>query len=179
MQQRNRGINRFLFTISGLICVSLMIFSLPIKADTDVEFSGALISEPCQIDSESEDMTVDFGPLAKKSFIDTNESVSKKFSVLLRECDPDIGSKVAVRFNASKDNADSDLFAVNGTVSGIALKITDSEGETVKPNAPQEAVELNKGDKELNWQASIIKTARDDIMTGDFYAIINLSLEYP
>lgn len=179
MQQRNRGINRFLFTISGLICVSLMIFSLPIKADTDVEFSGTLISEPCQIDSESEDMTVDFGPLAKKSFIDTNESVRKKFSVLLRECDPDIGSKVIVSFNASKDNADSDLFAVNGTVSGIALKITDSGGETVKPNVSQEAVELNKGDTELNWQASIIKTARDDIMTGDFYAIVNLSLEYP
>lgn len=167
--------------IISVVMVSLMLFflCLSVRADTDVEFSGALIAEPCQIDSDSEDMTIEFGAIAAKTFIDHTESAPKRFSVWLRECDLELGSQVIVTFNGNKSSDNADYFAVTGLSKDIALKIVDGAGDIVKPGKQQAKHELDKGDTELQWQASIIHTSSDDVTPGDFYSTVNFLLEYP
>jgi len=163
--------------VIGLLMLPFLCLS--VRADTDVEFSGTLIAEPCQIDSDSEDMTIEFGAIAAKTFIDHAESAPKRFSVWLRECDLELGSQVMVTFNGNKNSENADYFAVNGLSKDIALKIVDGEGDIVKSGKQQEKQELNKGDTELQWQASIIHTSDDDVIPGDFYSTVNFLLEYP
>ncbi|MBN6028875.1 fimbrial protein [Pantoea ananatis] len=162
-----------------LVTLILLCLTLSVRAETDVEFSGTLIAEPCQIDSDSEDMTIEFGAIAAKTFIDHTESAPKRFSFRLRECDPAISSQVIITFNGNSSSQNADYFAVNGVSENIALKIVDATGKIAKPGKKQEKRDLEKGDAEFQWQANVVRTSGDEITFGDFYSTVNIALEYP
>lgn len=161
--------------LGGALCATGV---MPLMADTDVEFSGTLIADPCQVDTDSEDQTVEFGPVAAKTFINHEQSASARFSVWLRECDLAMGSQVTVTFYGQKDEVNPTLFMVDGTAKGIALALSDSSGHAVTPGSEQPPQTLNDGDTELKWEARIQSTAGSQVTEGDFVSVVTFSLEY-
>lgn len=161
--------------LSGALCATGV---MPLMADTDVQFGGTLIADPCQVDTDSEDQTVELKTVATKTFINHEQSAATPFSVWLRECDLSMGSQVTVTFYGQKDEANPALFAVDGTAKGIALALSDDSGKAVTPGSEQQPHELNDGDTELKWEARIQSTAGSQVTEGDFVSVVTFSLEY-
>ncbi|NIF33017.1 type 1 fimbrial protein [Enterobacter sp. Cy-643] len=166
--------------ISRHVIVALisMMTALPLRAETDVEFSGTLVSTPCRVQVGDEGLTVDFGELAAKNIMDNGQTEPVLFHIQLSECDLSLGSQVFVKFNGENVATNSALFAVTGGASGIGLSLTDSEGNTVIPGDEQKPVPLSAGTNQLTWLASIQATNEGPVQPGEFYSIVEFVMRY-
>ena len=175
--KRRTGVDMFKGTlIGGVLCSA---GAMPLMAgDIDVEFSGTLITDPCEVKTESEDQTIEFNPISARRFIDHNESTPVSFSIWLRECDLSLGEQVSVTFYGENTGLNPALFAVTGTAEGIAMAITDSSGHPVLPGESQDQITLVKGDNQLMWQARIQSTVGQQVKEGEFQSVLTFSLEY-
>lgn len=160
------------------ILSGLVLCSSAAMAATDVEFSGTLVADPCRVETESEEQTVEFGAIPAKTFIDEVQSVPKPFHIYLKECDLSVGSQVSVTFSGEKDLIEPSLFEVSGTAMGIALAIEDSEGRPVTPDGEQEPVTLAEGDTTLTWRARVQSTAGRNVGEGEFSSVVTFTLRY-
>lgn len=151
---------------------------MPLMADTDVEFSGTLVADPCQVDMDSADQTVEMWPVATSTFINNETSGPKDFSIQLYDCDLSMGSQVSVVFQGDKDSRDPDLFAISGTAEGVALTIFDSNGKRVLPYARQDSVPLSGTEVSLKWQARLQTVAGRNVTEGEYLAVVTFLLEY-
>lgn len=145
---------------------------------TEVEFSGTLVADPCQVDMESASQTVEMWPVATQTFINNETSGPKDFAIHLRECDLSLGSQVSVTFLGEKNILNPDLFAVDGTAEGVALTIFEHTGKRIIPGEKQKAVALIGGDMTLQWQARLQSTVGKDVTEGEYQAIVTFQLEY-
>lgn len=151
---------------------------MPLMADTDVEFSGTLVADPCQVAVGDEAQEVPFGNIPSKTFFNNVQSAPEAFDITLTECDLSLGNQVFVTFSGEKDATHSDLFAVTGTATGIALHISDHTGAQVTPDGEQVPVPLAEGDTQLTWQARVQSTAGRNVTEGDFQAVVTFTLRY-
>ncbi|MFV8867046.1 fimbrial protein [Serratia fonticola] len=149
-----------------------------VRADTDVEFSGTLVADPCRVETDSEAQTVEFGAIPAKTFIDAVQTVPKTFHVHLKECDLSLGSQVSFTFTGEKDAAEPTLFKVSGSATGIALAIEDSEGRVVTPDGEQQAVTLTEGDTTLTWRTRVQSTVGRHVGEGEFSSVVTFALRY-
>ncbi|VDZ85071.1 fimbrial protein [Kluyvera intermedia] len=179
-QTRRTGPDWVAKGLKGLVSGTMLSMAgvIPVMADTDVEFSGTLVADPCQVDVDSEDQTVDFGAIASKTFINHDQSAPETFHILLKDCDLTLGEKVSVTFYGEKDATEPALFAVTGQARGIALAITDSEGHPVTPDGAQSWRPLAPGDVQLTWQARVQSTAGKAVTEGEFQSVVTFSLQY-
>ncbi|WP_316391982.1 fimbrial protein [Citrobacter farmeri] len=159
-----------LFVISGI---------MPSFGDTDVLFSGSLVADPCIVDMNSEDQTVEFFPIVARHFSNNEQSYPADFSIWLRGCDLSIGNQVIVTFYGDSDVNKSEYFALSGNVEGLALSITDSQGKAVKPNERQDAIMLTGPDNQLKWQARLRSTlGYGGVTEGEYVSVVTFLLEY-
>lgn len=160
------------------IALAWLLASTPVMAETDVIFSGTLVNDPCQVDATTLEQTVDFGPVASKTFIRNEHSTAVPFSVRLLECDVTLGSAVSVTFSGEVSSARPELFALQGTATGLGLAIEDREGNAILPDSKQHALALADGETTLHWQARLRQTGEPRIREGEFFAIVTFSLNY-
>ena len=178
-RRRSRRVGGQFLKASALGGALSMAGVMPLMADTDVEFSGKLVSAPCQVDTESEKQTVEFWPVVTKHFLNNEQSYPADFSIRLRECDLSLGTQVTVTFLGDKNSIKPGLFALTGTTEGLALAITDSAGRPVLPGEGQQPVALTGTDNDLTWQARLQSTGGYGTVTeGEFLAVITFQLEY-
>lgn len=179
-QTRRTGPNWVAKGLRGVVSGTMLSMAgvIPVMADTDVDFSGTLVADPCQVDVDSEDQIVDFGAIPSKTFISHLQSAPETFHILLRDCDLALGNKVSVTFYGNRDTAESSLFAVTGEARGIALAITDSDGMPVTPDGAQTWRPLAEGDVQLTWQARVQSTAGSAVTEGEFQSVVTFSLQY-
>lgn len=174
--KRRLGVDMFKgMLIGGVLCST---GAMPLMADTDVEFSGTLVTDPCVVETESEDQTIEFNPISARRFIDHNESSPVSFSIWLRECDLSLGKQVSITFYGDKTGVNPALFAVTGTAEGIAMAITDGSGKPVLPGESQDQISLVNGDNQLMWLARIQNPVGQPVKEGEFQSVLTFSLEY-
>lgn len=164
------------FKFPGL-CFLLLIGSLAI-ADTDIEFSGTLIAEPCLVSTDSEDQTVEFGTVVNKIFINHTRSVPESFSIKLLECDLTVGNNVTVTFSGTEDGLQSDTFAVTGAAEGIAIAIENENSTPVIPEEAMKPVPLSGETTILNYRAYVQANDYSKVKEGDFQSVVSFLLEY-
>ncbi|WP_455426045.1 fimbrial protein [Dryocola sp. LX212] len=168
----------FLRRQAAVLLPGIALFAAWAMADTNVEFSGALVADPCRVETDSEAQTVEFGAIPSKTFIDAVQTVPKTFHVHLKECDLSLGSQVSFTFSGEKDASEPTLFRVSGSARGIALAIADSEGRAVTPDGEQQAVTLTEGDNTLTWQTRVQSTAGRHVGEGEFSSVVIFALRY-
>lgn len=161
---------------AALMWVVLGFPALTSLADTDVEFSGTLVADPCQIEMDSLEQEINFGNIAAKTFINHNYSVAKSFSIHLTECDLSLGNQVSVTFLGEEDSTHPGTLAVTGSAKGISIRMTDSEGRLVAPNEAQPVSGLHAGDTILEYQARIQAQDFSQVSEGDFSAVTTFVL---
>ncbi len=158
-----------LFALTGTPCA---------YADTEVNFSGILVADPCELHVDSEEQIVDFRNVPSKTFIKYPRSERERFAIHLTECDLSLGETVTITFMGTEDAMQPGLFAVTGTAKGIAIAVEDTNGTPVLPNVPMRASVLTAGNTFLNFEAFISAPVHSRVREGDFESVTTFRLEY-
>jgi type 1 fimbria pilin len=149
-----------------------------LRADTDIHFSGILVAEPCQLATDSQDQSVDFGSIAARQFINNDQTVPTSFSLRLTDCDLSIGQSVIFTFSGDEDAMQPGLFAVAGEAKGIAILLMDEEGNKVQPGKAMSARALTDAESVFAFQAAVSAPEFSAVSAGDFTSTVMFSLEY-
>ena len=95
-----------------------------------IEFSGSITDTSCDIDSTSANQIVDLGKWASSYFTGAGSETTKTaFHIKVKDC-PSTVTTVSVLFDGTRDTNNSDLLAINGTASGVAIKLYEDDKST-------------------------------------------------
>ncbi len=148
------------------------------QADTDIHFSGTLVAEPCQLATDSEEQTVDFGVIVAKQFINNSLTKPERFNIRLINCDVSVSQDVIFTFNGDEDTAQPGHFSVIGEAKGIAIMLTSDGGDKIKPGEKLTARTLIDADNIFTFQAAVSAPDFNVVTAGEFTATLLFSLEY-
>ncbi|MGK3141810.1 fimbrial protein [Pantoea sp. C2G6] len=170
-------------TLSMLFIFSLFFIHLSASAVTNnLQFSGNLVADPCELDPTTQNIEVDFGEIVDKYFYINQRVHSKPFVVRLLECDLSLGSTVSLTFTGTADSELNDMLAVTGSASGVAIGMEDIEGKILPFNQPTPVFALTAGTTELTLMAYVqarpSAIQNHTIVRGEFNATANFTLNY-
>ncbi|NDJ59244.1 type 1 fimbrial protein [Enterobacteriaceae bacterium 4M9] len=165
-------------TLLKVSLAGMAFYTSAAMADTKVEFSGTLVADPCLVETDSQEQTVELRAIPARTFMDEIQSAPETFHIQLKECDLSLGSQVSVTFSGEKDSVDPSLFEVHGSARGIALAIEDSDGRAVAPDDEQHPVSLSQDDTTLTWRVRTQSTSGGNVGEGEFSAVVIFSLRY-
>lgn len=148
------------------------------RADTDIHFSGILVAEPCQLATDSEEQTVDFGSIVAKQFINNPLAPPKGFSLRLTDCDLSLGQSVTFTFTGDESTEQPGLFAVVGEAKGIAVLLMDEDEQTIRPGHAVSSLSLTGSENAFTFQAVVSGPEFSAISAGEFTSTVIFSLEY-
>ncbi|WP_339275235.1 fimbrial protein [Enterobacter asburiae] len=153
-------------------------------AQSDVNFSGTLVEDPCTLAPEDSNITVDFGTVILKSLYTNKRTLPKLFALHLIECDTSLGNTVHVTFSGVEDSEQPGLLALDGTsgAKGVALGLATLHGEPLPINQVSKAFALQDGNSVIHLmayvQASDTAITNKTLVAGDFSAIATFDLSY-
>lgn len=151
--------------------------------ESNLSFSGTLVSEPCDLDPNTTNITVDFESVIEKSVYMYTRTGNTLFNITLLDCDTSISAKVVMTFKGSESSSLPGLLAVTGTASGIAVGIELPDGTQLPVNHPASSMTLNRGTNSFVLEAYVEgepDAIRNQTITpGDFTGIATFELTYP
>lgn len=161
-----------------VLAAALVTLSLPLCAETNVEFKGVLVADPCQVAMDSEDQRVDFDVIPSKTFIKQNRSSPRRFQIHLTDCDLSLGSAVFFTFTGAEEVTQPGTFAVTGEAQGIAIALEDDAGTAIENGRAMSAKAITGEDVWYDFRAYVQSTGYDTVKEGDFESVVTFSLEY-
>lgn len=162
----------------AVLALTLPLLITDVMAATDLDFRGTLIAEPCALAAQSEEQTVNFGPVASQTFYANNRTAPRSFAIKLTECDLTMGTTVSVMFSGEPDSNQPDTFAVTGSAAGIAIALETKEGNRVIPGEVAAPVALSANETVLSYKAFVQGNVATAVSEGDFQSIVTFSLQY-
>lgn len=153
-------------------------------AQSDVNFSGTLVQEPCTLAPESSDITVDFRSVILPYLYVNSHSPRTIFRIHLLDCDLSLGTLASVQFLGQEDAQQPGLLALgeDSQAQGVAIGIETLKGETIKINQSSKQYNLSSGDSILYFssyvQASPEAKLNKSIVVGPFSAIVTFEIAY-
>lgn len=167
--------------IGALLTVSL--FSPAQAGENNLNFSGALVSEPCDLDPQSQEISVDFGEVAKKYLYVNTRTNSKAFVIHLTNCDITLGSSVLVTFVGTESTALPGLLAVDTPMTGVAVGLEYPDGTPLLFNQASSGLPLVAGNNDLTFGAYIEgepdAITNESIVSGSLAATAIFEMSYP
>jgi len=151
--------------------------------DNNLHFSGALVSEPCNLDPQTSDISVDFGTVVEKYLYQNTRTLGVPFVVNLTDCDISLGNKVTMTFKGTENSALPGLLVTTGAATGIAIGMETPEGTALPFNEPTPEYALATGSNQFTLQAYVqgepAAITQQTITPGDFSAAATFELAYP
>lgn len=152
--------------------------------DNNLHFDGSLVAEPCTLDPETTDITLDFGTVIDKYLYLNKRTHSQPFTLNLLDCDISLGSSAVFTFRGTESKELPGLLALSsGTASGIAIGIELEGGKALPINKPTPEIHFTAGATPVTlWsyvegEPSAIQN--QSIGKGDFTAIATFEIDYP
>lgn len=151
--------------------------------ENNLNFSGTLVSEPCDLDPMTTDIKVDFGTVIEKYLYLNTRTGSKPFTINLTNCDTTLGNQVTMTFSGTESTTLPGLLAVTGSATGIAIGMEAQDGTQLPFNVAIPQMKLTDGTNSLVFQAYVegepdaIKNMV--IIPGEFSAISTFAIDYP
>lgn len=144
-----------------------------------VNMQGAIIDTACAIDVNSREQTIDMEVLPLADIIRDGQGRSKPFSIDLVNCitarpGKDSWKQFQVTFDGEPNG---DLFGVRGDASGVALQITDINGNVATPGKAMSSINLAQGDRQLNYTLRLVANSQA-LKSGDYFSLIRFKLDY-
>ncbi|MFU2317531.1 fimbrial protein [Rahnella sp. PCH160] len=160
-----------------------ILFIAPVSAiENNLKFSGTLVSDPCELDPNTTELTVDFGTVIKKGLYLHQRTNAKPFTINLIECDIAQGNEVTITFSGTESTTLPGALAVTGTT-GIAIGLENTDGTPQAINQPTPVYTLANGTNSFTLQAYVAgepdALQAQSITTGDFNATATFEMAYP
>lgn len=169
-----------LFLASSL----LMLNALPAQAlDDNLKFSGTLVSEPCELDPQTSDLTVNFQSVIEKDLYLNTRTKSIPLVINLTGCDSSLGNLVTLTFKGTESTALPGLLTVTGTAAGIAIGMENQDGTPLPLNQPSPQLAIADGTNSYIFKAYVMgepaAIQSQTITPGDFTATATFEIAYP
>ncbi|WP_334413226.1 fimbrial protein [Escherichia coli] len=184
--------------VSFVTCVTRLAGCLPLlltlsAGAVNVTFDGELLDQPCQIDSDSLNQTVQFQARSIKDFqVSPGKGPAEKFSIRLVDCDTStIRKTVKLKFSGDNEpemKEKSNWFLrVSGENQGkLAVGLLDTDGVTpLKLGAAhnnKQGTPIEGNTVTLNFQAFVQATpdaiAQKSVQPGEYKSVANFELFY-
>ncbi|MEM6160437.1 fimbrial protein [Erwinia sp. P6884] len=185
MLQEQKAIFSRRFIVINMLFVGILMMLIQNKAlavTDNLQFSGNLVAEPCVLDPTTENIELDFGTIVDK-YLYINERVhSQPFIVRLLECNLTLGNTVSLTFSGTADSELTDMLAVTGSASGIAIGLETTSGTALPFNQATPVMTLTSGTTELIFNGYVQGTPtairNHSIVRGAFNAVANFTLNY-
>jgi len=167
-----------------IIALLFFVFSMPLKANSDVSFSGTLVEEPCLLDPNDSAFELDMGTVIAKMLYSHTRMPGKPFSLHLLECDLSLGNTISITFLGTEDLEQPGLIALGAgsTAKGVALGIETPQNILIPVNKPSVAQPLQEGANTLSLQyfISASKSSLENklIKPGTVNYVMPFALEY-
>jgi type 1 fimbria pilin len=145
-----------------------------------VNMEGTILSSACDIDTGDGYQTVDMGTETRGRMVRMNEGDPHPFSIALTHCsladadNPLPWQLIRITFDGEKSDG---LFQVSGVASGVALEVTDVNGNIIRPGETMPYKKLTANDIRFDYQIKL-KTTMRELMVGDYQAILRYRVEY-
>ncbi|AIJ06753.1 MULTISPECIES: fimbrial protein [Edwardsiella] len=151
--------------------------------DNNLNFDGILVTEPCTLDPDTTDITLDFGTVVDKYLYTNMRTASKVFNIRLLDCDVTLGQSVRVTFGGMPNKELPTLLALSsGPASGIAIGMEKSDGSALPLNKSTPSYTLMSGDNILTFKGYVqgepTALLKHSIILGNFTAVATFTLEY-
>lgn len=128
-----------------------------------VNFTGEIVDKGCDIDSGSQNQSVDMGSVWAKTFTTAGDtSLGKDFTIKLINCPTEVTTNGAtLRFDGVAASADNKILKLDDTsvATGVGIQIKDDAGNIVPLFADSKVYTLVEGTNELKFTARYISTA--------------------
>ncbi|MEN4170713.1 fimbrial protein [Serratia marcescens] len=146
-----------------------------------VNMQGAIIDTACAIATESREQTVEMDIIPISDISRDGQGRSVPFSIELVNCVLERADKNLPdwkQFRITFDgHVDGEMFGINGNASGIALKITDTAGNTARPGEPLPPTDILPGNYRLNYVMTLISNRRP-LKAGDYFSSVRFKMDY-
>lgn len=147
----------------------------------EVSVQGRIIASACAIDTESRDQTINMGVMPISRVIRDGQGDAHSFSVKLVNCvlEKPVHSQEEWRyFEITFDGEnDSGLFGLAGKAKGIALQITDAQGQVALPGIPLQKNKIEPNAMTLNYSMRLVGN-KQVAEAGEHYSTVRYKMDY-
>lgn len=153
-----------------------------ITPDTEMQFYGTLIADPCTVAPEDTDITLEFNDIIDKYLYMNTRTHSRPFTIHLIDCDVDGSETVTTHFEGTESAELPGYLAMVDTTTGAAIGITESDNTFLGLNKDSRPVVLSDGSVALNFKAFVegepTAIKNEAIKLGEFNAVATFTLVY-
>ncbi|EMF7562223.1 fimbrial protein [Serratia marcescens] len=167
-----------------LLLVSFCFVSQAISASQGegrVNMQGAIVDTACAIATESREQIIDMKNTALVDITRGGHGKSVPFSIELVNCTLERADKKQPdwkQFQITFDgHADGEAFGIHGDISGVALRITDANGNIARPGRPLPPMEIIPGNYQLNFTLMLIENNRP-LKAGSYFSSVRFKMDY-
>ncbi|HGM6909406.1 TPA: fimbrial protein [Serratia marcescens] len=146
-----------------------------------VNMQGAIIDTACAIATESREQIIAMGVTPVADIMRDGKGKEVPFSIELVNCvleRVDNNLPVWRQFQVTFDGrSEGEMFGVNGDVSGLAIKITDSTGNIARPGMPLPARDILSGNYRLNFSMALVSN-KQVLKVGSYFSSVRFKMDY-
>ncbi|MBH1929646.1 fimbrial protein [Serratia rubidaea] len=146
-----------------------------------VHMGGAIIDSACAIAAGERDQTVDIGTVPVSQIISQGQSNAIPFSVRLVNCSLERYASTLPDwqyFQITFDGpAEGNGFGLQGEAKGLAIQISDEQGNVAAPGVAMPKNDIHPGNMQLNYFVKLIGN-KQRLRTGDYFSTIRFKLDY-
>lgn len=169
----------------NLIAVAVLAasaFSTSVFAeDGKVNFTGTIITQGCEVTTDTKNQDVDLGKVAVTSFPSAGATAgSKDFSLKLENC-PTTITAATVRFDGIQVPGNNAILALTdgaNVATGVGIQIADNQNKVINLHQDSSAYPLvSTGVNTLKFVARYVSTS-DTVTAGPANAVSNFTIVY-
>ncbi|EPQ1332183.1 MULTISPECIES: fimbrial protein [Serratia] len=146
-----------------------------------VNMQGAIIDTACAIATESRDQIIAMGVTPVADIMRDGKGKEVPFSIELVNCVLErVDSNLPDwrQFQVTFDGrSEGDMFGVNGDVSGLAIRITDSTGNIARPGMPLPARDIFQGNYRLDFSMALVSN-KQVLKAGSYFSSVRFKMDY-
>jgi type 1 fimbria pilin len=147
-----------------------------------VQMSGQVQESACSLHTDDVWQEIVFAPKATRDMSSEASVPEKDFSLRLVNCqlEKKNGSRwqgVVVTFDGKQDEANDSLFALGGEAEGLALQLTDANGQSAISGHALNAISLGEGDNQLNYRLRLVRNGQP-LKEGGWSAALRFMVAY-
>lgn len=145
-----------------------------------VSMNGTILSSACDIDTGNGWQTVAMGTETRGHMRRLGQGEPQSFTVTLKNCalaasdDPAPVQALQVTFDGEQEKG---LFRTGGEATGVALELTDRNGEVITPGRAVSYQQAASETIRLDYRLRL-KTTGQDLRAGGYHATLRYRVDY-
>lgn len=171
------------YTLFGLLslCAANQVGAKEPQGWGRVNMIGSIIETACAIDTTSRDQTINMGVIPISQIARDGQGIIRPFSIRLVNCLLSRNNKSLPNWRHFKITFDghheAGFFAVTGAAKGVALQISDSQGNIATPGSPLPSGKIQPSEMLLNYSFRLVSN-QQLLLAGEYNSTVKFKMDY-